>query len=170
MTRILLLAALALASIAAQAASTTIALQRVVNDVVTNNTDPQRGTNGAAWVYPAYRMAGERNEDSEDGDDYASVSRECDPQASINLATDASTTYTGPIILCGYTLTVTVGTEAATIDDNATAKVDLPVSWPIGNYPGMDLLFRTSLVVNPGTNSTGTLRVWTRPGDAGVTR
>lgn len=127
-------------------------------------------TGNALNVFNAGRGAGERNPSSTTGTDYASVSRECDPQDAINLATDASTTYTGPIILCGYSLTVTVGTEAATIDDNTTAKVDLPVSWPIGNYPNLDLLFRTSLVVNPGTNSTGTLRVWTRPGDAGVTR
>jgi hypothetical protein len=118
----------------------------------------------------ATALAGERNEDSTTGTDYASVSRECDPQAAIDLSTDASTTITGPTILCGYALTVTIGTEAATIDDNTTAKVDLPLAWPIGNYTNIDLLFRTSLVVNPGTNSTGTLRIWTRPGDAGVTR
>ncbi len=170
MKKLIALALLLLAAQASMAAGTTIYLQRVVNDVATSNTDMQKGTAGAAWTYEAYREAGERNEDSPDGDDFMSVSRECDPQASINLATDASTTYPGPIILCGYSLTVTVGTEAATIDDDTTAKVDLPVSWAIGNYPNMDLLFRTSLVVNPGTNSTGTIRVWTRPGDSRVTR
>lgn len=127
-------------------------------------------TGNALHTFDAYAHAGERNEDSTTGTDYSSVSRECDPQAEIDLSTDASTTYPGPIILCGYQLTTTIGTEAATFDDNTTSKYDLPISWPVNNYPDMDLLFRTSLVVNPGKNSTGKLRVWTRPGDAGLTR
>ncbi len=87
--------------------------------------------------------------------------------AEINLATDASTTvYNGPAILCGYTLSVTVGTEAATIDDNATAKITLPVSWPVNYYGPMGKIFETSLIVNPGTNSTGTLQLDYRPLDA----
>lgn len=50
---------LALAAQSALAAGTTISLQRVVNDVATNNLDMQKGTNGAAWVYPAYLTSGE---------------------------------------------------------------------------------------------------------------
>ena len=115
-------------------------------------------------------LSGERNEDSTTGTDYLSTSTECGMSAEINLATDASTTvYPGPAILCGYTLSVTVGTAAATIDDNATAKMTLPVSWPVGYYGPMGAIFETSLVVNPADTSTGTLQLYYRPLDAGNT-
>lgn len=174
MKKLIALCLLLFAAQASLAAGTTISLQRVVNDVATSYTDMQKGTAGAAWTYPAYAQAGERNEDSTTGTDYQSVAPECAYSAEINLSTDASTTvYPGPAILCGYTLTVTIGTEAATIDDNTTAKMTLPVSWPIGDYPNIWGIFETSLVVNPGTNSTGTLQVRYRPldasGDRGVT-
>ena len=167
MKKLIAPALLLLAAQASMAAGTNIALQRVVNDVATSFTDMQKGTAGAAWTYDAYAHAGERNEDSTTGTDYQSVAAECAYSAEINLATDASTTvYAGPAILCGYTLTVTIGTEAATIDDNTTAKMTLPVSWPIGDYPNIWGIFETSLVVNPGTNSTGTLQLRYRPLDA----
>lgn len=119
-------------------------------------------------------MAGERNEDSTTGTDYQSVAPECAYSAEIDLSGNSSTTvYNGPAILCGYTLTVTIGTAAATIDDNTTAKMTLPVSWPIGDYPNIWGIFETSLVVNPADTSTGTLQLRYRPldaaGDRGVT-
>jgi len=158
-----------LLALAAQSshAATTIALQRVVNDVVTNYTDPQRGTNGAAWTYQAYRQAGERNEDSTTGTDYMSTSEECKTSAIIDLSSDASTTvYNGPAILNWAYLSVTIGTEAATIDDNTTAKLNLPVSLAVGVHPFKGARFDTSLVVNPGTTSTGTLTLCYRPLDS----
>lgn len=116
------------------------------------------------------RLAGERNEDSTTGTDYLSTSEECKTSAIIDLATDASTTvYNGPAILNWAYLSVTIGTEAATIDDNATAKIPLPVSLAVGVHPFKGARFDTSLVVNPGTNSTGTLTLCYRPLDAGVT-
>ena len=169
MNKFVLLLAL-FASFAAQAAGTTIALQRVVNDVTTSNYDNQKGTAGAAWVYDAYARAGERIEDSTTGTDYSSTSMECGQSAEIDLSGNTSTTvYNGPAILCGYTLSVTVGTAAVTIDDNVTAKKTLPVSWPIGYYGPMGSIFETSLVVNPADTSTGTLQIEYRPLDADTT-
>lgn len=125
---------------------------------------------GAMNVWKDSADAGERNEDSTTGTDYSSVSRECDMQAAIDLSVDASTTINGATILCGYYLSVSVGTAAISLDDNATVKLPIPVAWTVGYYTNLDLLFRTSLVVNPGDTSTGTLYLWTRPGDSGVTR
>lgn len=127
-------------------------------------------TGNSLQVYQSYREAGERNEDSTTGTDYSSVSRECDMRTAIDLSVDASTTISGATILCGYYLSVSVGTAAISLDDNTTAKLPIPVAWTVGYYPNLDLLFRTSLVVNPGDTSTGTLYLWTRPGDPGVTR
>lgn len=128
---------------------------------------------GSAWVRTPQSVtsdgagAGERAEDSETGTDYLSVSEECKTSAIIDLATDASTTvYNGPAILNWAYLSVTIGTEAATIDDNTTAKLNLPVSLAVGVHPFTGARFDTSLVVNPGTNSTGTLTLCYRPLDS----
>lgn len=116
------------------------------------------------------RLASERNEDSTTGTDYLSVSPECKMSATIDLATDASTTvYPGPALLCNVWLSTTIGTEAATIDDNATAKITLPVSLTVGSHNFHGARFDTSLILNPGTNSTGTIMLEYRPMDAGVT-
>jgi len=112
-------------------------------------------------------ISGERNPSSTTGTDYLSVSEECKTSAIIDLATDASTTvYNGPVILNWAYLSVTIGTEAATIDDNTTAKLNLPVSLAVGVHPFKGARFDTSLVVNPGTNSTGTLTLCYRPLDS----
>ena len=168
MKKLLLILAIATAMVACQPsyADTKIQLQQTFG-TGTSTTTPLGGVDDAAKVYQAYATAGERNEDSTTGTDYVSTSPECGMSAEINLATDASTTvYNGPAILCGYTLSVTVGTEAATIDDNTTAKITLPISWPVNYYGPMGKIFETSLVVNPGTNSTGTLQLDYRPLDA----
>lgn len=129
------------------------------------------GKLGKQFVTLVEALSGERNEDSTTGTDFLSTSRECDPSAEIDLSADASTiVQPGPGILCGYILRVSVGTAAVTIDDGSTAKMTLPVAWAVGNYMNIDGLFRTSIIVNPGDTSTGTLQLWTRPGDAGVTR
>ena len=149
------------------AASTTIALQRVVNDVVTNNTDPQRGTNGAAWVYPAYRMAGERNEDSTTGTDYMSTSAECKPSGEIDISAGSGTIYNGPAVVQWVQVSTTPGTAASSIDDNATAKIPLPVSFPVGVYSVSGAVFCTSLKYTRGASATGKINVCYRPLDSG---
>lgn len=134
---------------------------------------PDNGGTSSNWIehYEAVTQgtatAGERIEDSTTGTDYLSTSPECAMSAEIDLSGNTSTTvYNGPAILCGYALTVTIGTAAATIDDNTTAKKTLPVSWPVGDYGPMGLIFETSLVVNPADTSTGTLQLYYRPLDA----
>lgn len=109
-------------------------------------------------------FAGERNEDSTTGTDYQAVAPECGMSAQIDLSSDASTTVNpGPTILCGYRVLVTVGVQAATFDDGSTAKMTIPVSWPVGEHEGFGAIFETSLVVNPDNTSTGTLQVFYKP-------
>lgn len=113
------------------------------------------------------RGAGERNEDSTTGTDYLSTSPECSMSSTVDLSTDASTTvYNGPALLCGVWLSTTIGTEAATIDNNTTAKITLPVSMPVNVYNFLGARFDTSLILNPGTNSTGTIMLLYRPLDS----
>ncbi len=127
-------------------------------------------TANALNVFNAGRGAGERNTSSTTGTDYTSVSNECKMSATIDLATDASTTvHPGPALLCGVWLSTTIGTEAATIDDNTTARITLPVSMPVKDYDFLGARFDTSLVLNPGTNSTGIIMLLYRPMDATVT-
>lgn len=144
------------------------------NLYIWNGTDT--GGTSSNWVehYEAVTQgtatAGERIEDSTTGTDYSSTSMECGMSAEIDLSGNTSTTvYNGPAILCGYTLSVTVGTAAVTIDDNTTAKMTLPVSWPVNYYGPMGKIFETSLVVNPADTSTGTLQLDYRPLDADST-
>jgi hypothetical protein len=61
------------------------------------------------------------------------------------------------------------GTTAINILDNATTKLTLPVSWPVGVYDGFGARFDTSLVVTPAVGSTGTLVLFYKPLDTGVT-
>ncbi|MEY5101206.1 MAG: hypothetical protein RJA36_3925 [Pseudomonadota bacterium] len=115
----------------------------------------------------ARAIAGERNASSITGTDYLSVSPECKMSATIDLSTDASTTvYAGPALLCNVWLSTTIGTEAATIDDSSTAKVTLPLALPIGSHQFNGARFDTSLVLNPGTNSTGVIMLEYRPLDS----
>lgn len=115
----------------------------------------------------ARAIAGERNPSSTTGTDYLSVSPECKMSATIDLATDASTTvHPGPALLCNVWLSTTVGMEAATIDDNTTAKITLPLALPIGSHNFHGARFDTSLVLNPGTTSTGTIMLEYRPLDS----
>ena len=165
---VLLLALLALAIGDAHAA-TTIALQRVVNDVTTSNYDTQKGTAGAAWVYDAYARAGERIEDSTTGTDYSSTSQEtkCD---TVDTATNSTTVYAGPALLSSVYVNTVLSAVTVVISDNATAKFTLPASLAAGtllNFPGAQ--FRTTLVVDPDDLSTGNITVCYRPLDAGTT-
>lgn len=116
------------------------------------------------------KLAFERNEDSTTGTGYGVFSEECAMSAEIDLSNNASTTvYPGPAILCGYRMVVTIGTAAATIDDNATAKMTLPVAWPVGEHHVEGAIFEESLVVNPADATTGTLQLRYRPLDSEVT-
>lgn len=125
------------------------------------------GKLGKQFVTLVDALSGERNEDSTTGTDYLSTSEECGMSAEVDLSGNSSTeVYPGPAILCGYRMVVAVGTAAATIDDNTTAKMTIPVAWPVGEYHVEGAIFETSLIINPADTSTGTLQLRYRPLDA----
>lgn len=127
------------------------------------------GKLGEQFMTLTRAIAGERNPSSITGTDYLSVSPECTMSATIDLVSDASTTvYNGPALLCNVWLSTTVGTEAATIDDNTTARITLPVSLTVGSHNFHGARFNTSLVLNPGTNSTGVIMLEYRPLDSSL--
>lgn len=121
-------------------------------------------TTGALHTFEAYAGAGERDEGSTTGTDYRSTSEECGMSAEIDLSNNASTTvYAGPAVLCGYRMVVTVSGAAATIDDNATAKMTVPIAWPVGEHHVEGAIFMTNLIVNPDDASVGTIQLRYRP-------
>lgn len=125
---------------------------------------PYKSIDGALPINKKGADAGERNEGSLTGQDYTATAPECAMSAQIDLSNDASTTINpGPTILCGYRLLVTVGTTAVTFDDSTTAKMTIPVSWPVGEHDGFGAIFEQSLVVNPDNTSTGTIQLFWKP-------
>lgn len=116
------------------------------------------------------RLAHERNPDSTTGTGYASIAEEGAMSAAIDLSNNASTVvYNGPALLLGIWVEVTIGTAAATIDDDTTDRVGVPVALPIGYHDLGGVIFETNLTVNPADSTTGTIRVKYRPLDPNVT-
>lgn len=112
------------------------------------------------------RLAGERNTSSTTGTDYASVSSECKPSGEIDISAGSGTIYNGPAIVQWVQVSTTPGTAASSIDDNATAKIPLPVSFPVGVYPVNGTVFCTSLKYTRGASATGKMNVCYRPLDS----
>lgn len=169
MKKLIAICLLLLAAQASLAAGTTISLQRVVNDVATSNTDMQKGTAGAAWVYPAYKQAGERNENSTTGTDYSSASPECWP-VTVNTADDSTTVYNGPAIVQYAYVNTALSAHTVLLVDGSTTKITLPASMAAGSSPNIaGTMFRTTLVVDPDNSSTGNITVCFRPLDADST-
>lgn len=170
MKKLIAICLLLLAAQASLAAGTTISLQRVVNDVATSYTDMQKGTAGAAWTYPAYAQAGERNEDSTTGTDYQSTSQECLP-TTVDTSTDSTTVYNGPAIVQYVYVNTVLSAHTVLLVDNATTKITLPASMAAGSSPNIaGTTFRTSLIVDPDNSSTGNITVCYRPLDTSGTR
>ena len=136
---------------------------------------PDNGGTSSNWIehYEAVTQgtatAGERNEDSTTGTDYLSTSPECKSSGEIDLASGSGTIYAGPALICGFMVSVTPGTAASSIDDNATAKIPLPVSFPVNVYQGFGTIIATSLKYTRGASGTGKFVVWYRPLDTAVT-
>lgn len=169
MKKLILLLTL-LASANAFAAGTTIALQRVVNDVATSYTDMQKGTAGAAWTYDAYAHAGERNEDATTGTDYTATSQET-KCTTFDTATNSSTEYPGPAILSYIYVNTVLSAHTVVFKDSATAKLTLPASMAAGTQltpPGMR--FDTNLTIDPDDTSTGNITYCYRPLDTSGAR
>lgn len=127
---------------------------------------------GAAgdWVenYQAVTMgtaqAGERNIGSTTGTDYVAALSECKSSGEIDLASGSGTIYPGPALICGFMISTTPGTAASSIDDNVTAKIPLPVSFPVNVYPGFGTIISTSLKYTRGSGTgTGKFVVWYHP-------
>lgn len=113
------------------------------------------------------RQAGERNEDSTTGTDYMSTSAECKPSGEIDISAGSGTIYNGPAVVQWVQVSTTPGTAASSIDDNATAKIPLPVSFPVGVYSVSGAVFCTSLKYTRGASATGKINVCYRPLDSG---
>lgn len=111
-------------------------------------------------------FAGERNVGSSTGTDYTSVSPECKPSGEIDISAGSGTIYNGPAIVQWVQVSTTPGTAASSIDDNATAKIPLPVSFPVGVYPVSGAVFCTSLKYTRGASATGKMNVCYRPLDS----
>jgi len=121
-------------------------------------------------MYVASRAAGERQVSSTTGADHQAVSGEWAISDPVDLSGNGSTTiYAGPALLGGVWVEVTIGTAAATLDDDTDDRVGLPVALPIGFHALPGVIFETSLVVNPADTSTGTIRILYRPLDTAVT-
>lgn len=139
-------------------------------DTVLGSTQA-KSTNGDLHSYDATARAGERSQQSSNGVDHTAVSEEFKLSDAIDLSGNTSTTvYPGKCLCGGVWVEVTIGTAAATLDDDTTTRATLPVALPIGGTPGFKpTIFNTSLIVNPADSSTGTIRVWYRPLDNAVT-
>lgn len=123
-------------------------------------------TGNALNVFNAGRGAGERNPSSTTGTDYTSVSPECKPTGEIDLSSGSGTIYNGPAILQWLQITTTPGTAASSIDDASTAKIPLPVSYPVNVYPFAGAVFCSSLKYTRGASATGKFNACYRPLDS----
>lgn len=111
-------------------------------------------------------LAGERNISSSTGTDYMSTSAECKPSGEIDLASGSGTIYNGPAVVQWVQVSTTPGTAASSIDDASTAKIPLPVSYPVNVYPFGGTVFCTSLKYTRGASATGKFNVCYRPLDS----
>lgn len=112
------------------------------------------------------KLASERNLDSTTGTDYLSVSPECKPSGEIDLSSGSGTIYEGPAIVQWVQVSTTPGTAASSIDDASTAKIPLPVSYPVNVYQFAGAIFCSSLKYTQGHSATGKFSVCYRPLDA----
>ena len=117
-------------------------------------------------VWQDSAAAGERNIDSSTGTDYLSTSAECKPSGEIDLSSGSGTIYNGPAIVQWVQVSTTPGTAASSIDDASTAKIPLPVSYPVNVYSFAGTVFCTSLKYTRGATRTGKFNVCYRPLDS----
>lgn len=126
--------------------------------------------NGGLGIYPVSRSAGERQEDSTTGTDHVSVA----PEGMVKkvVYSDGDTIlWNGPSLLFGFRITNALSAHAWTIDDNATARIDIAASAAAGIYAlPCAVIFETSLVANVGASaSAGVIEFYFRPLDPAVT-
>lgn len=124
------------------------------------------GKLGEQLMTLARAIAGERNTASTTGTDYLSTSAECKPSGEIDISAGSGTIYNGPAIVQWVQVSTTPGTAASSIDDASTAKIPLPVSFPVGVYSFSGAVFCTSLKYTKGASATGKMNVCYRPLDS----
>lgn len=155
-----------IAALLAIGASWTAGAEQLKRSSNPQKTEDVYSTGNAKNVYKKHADAGERNEGSTTGIDYVSVSPECKPSGEIDISAGSGTIYNGPAIVQWVQVSTTPGTAASSIDDNATAKIPLPVSFPVGVHPFSGTVFCTSLKYTRGASATGKMNVCYRPLDS----
>lgn len=130
---------------------------------------PQAGTDHAAHTTEVATSRstglGRRNATSGTGADESAASPECAISDPVDLAPDVNATvWPGPAKLLGIWVEVAIGTEVFTLMDGATTRMTVPLLG-IGVHPLPGVIFETSLIINPGATTTGTVRLLFRPLD-----
>lgn len=80
--------------------------------------------------------------------------------AVVDVSTNSTTVYTGPVLLFGVYVNTALSAQALPIKDGATTVVSLAASAAVGTnvtFPGIK--FDTSLVVDPDDAATGSVTV-----------
>lgn len=118
---------------------------------------------------PSRPIVGARQPGVTNGADHVSVATEGKVQ-KVAFGDGDTTLWNGPALLFGFRVTTALSAHAWSIDDDATAKIDLPASLAAGVYPlPCAAIFETSLKVNVGASaSAGVVEFYFRPSDSGV--
>jgi hypothetical protein len=82
----------------------------------------------------------------------------------VDVGDNTTTVYAGPAILHGVYVNTTLSAHAVPIEDNTTTVVTIPAGATAGSiYHPFDIVFATSLIVNPNDSGTGSITVAYRP-------
>lgn len=138
-----------------------------------SDTDDTYECSGSSWVKTQVdlrKLAGERNESSQTGADYLSVSAEYDViSMAYNDSAAARTVYNGPCMVAGFEVTTAMSAHASSLQDNAVSKYPIPASRGAGFYTfPAPIKFYTDCIWAPGSLSAGAIIVWFKPLDTRV--
>lgn len=141
-------------------------------DVASPRFSGQYYTNGSLYqdgmpvVWVGSVQAGESQPDASNGASHVRVA----PEGMVKkvVYSDGDTIlWAGPALLFGFRVTTALSAHAWTIDDNATARIDILASTAVGLYPlPCAVIFETTLVANVGASaSAGVIEFYFRPCD-----
>jgi hypothetical protein len=84
--------------------------------------------------------------------------------AVVDVSDNTTTVYTGPVILHGVYVNTVLSNHELPIKNGTTAVVTIPAQAAAGAiYQPFDIVFDTSLVVDPNDAATGSITVAYRP-------